>query len=145
MEATTIQQRDRCLPALLEKPQGGCFHPILLHREGSRENPARQRYNNFNNPSMTGAAMASKGTPSKHLEPNSNTQDRKSSFGSNISKTSLSEKQSALVGGMGKFSEKLPTEGLSEEAARRNSTVSHYESSWKKRSRVRTIFLMEKA
>ena len=104
MDFRPIQQRDRCLPALLEEPQEICFLPLFPHREGSKENSAaRHCYNNVKTPAWQVKPMVSKGTPYGHLQPNSNTQDRKYSFGPNVSKPQTSEKRNTRVTGMVSF------------------------------------------
>ena len=87
--------------------------------------------------------MVSKSTSCEHLQPNSNIQDRKSSFGSKFSKLRTSEKRNTSVSAMVSFREKLFTERLSQEAAklissaRRNSAVSWH--SWYNRRDVDSI------
>ena len=138
LETRPFQQRDRCLPTILEKPERLCFSPLLSDRASTEKSAGGKVNNNFDYSSLARTTMVPKGTPNEHSQSSPTTQNRQSPSRTGERKTSSDKKQDIATSGLGSFREKLLAEGLSEKAvtlisnARRQGTISHYESSWRK-------------
>ena len=91
-ETRPIQQRDRCLPTIMEESEGLCLPLILLNRKSSEEIAVRNGSNNFSNSRIKRTVMVRKGASNEYSGPNPIPKSNKLNAGHRFPKHHLMEK-----------------------------------------------------
>jgi len=138
METRSIQPGKGCFSDPVDSLKGLCISPLFSNRSSSKESTSRESINSISNTSLANTILVPKTAPNIYQGPNLTTSENRSAQGAKQGVSSSGRKKKTKTCGLDSLREKLASEGISKRASdlitgsRRESSLSHYESSWGK-------------
>ena len=138
LEAGPFQSGNGCFSNRLGKSRSLCVSTVLPHFQSSKKSTKREGNIDINNPGMANSALVSQGPRNVYKKSDFNSKNKEITFKSKQRSSSTSTKPQSTTDGLDSLRERLTAEGISEKTAslitdsRRGSSLSHYESAWRK-------------
>lgn len=138
LETRSLEYGKRCLSTRLGKIEKLCVSTLFSDTKGVEQNSSRESRGASSDSPMGDTSLVSNPLTDVNRESNSDSRGPRSIAKSQQGSTSSYREQRSAISGLDNFRKQLISEGISKQASeiiaasRRGSTLSHYESGWRK-------------